>query len=214
METLLGSFYEFAVDYARKVAMNFSVGDPNNSLVSLFAEDDVAFLAFLIGCLILLLIALLIASAVYAIYTSISEKRVLEKMKHTVESNGFQQAQEFMANWIRKGFGGRRYGYKYMANSGCYVILTFDYPIENDDFSHPSEVYVGQSIHVYERVRAHFSGKGNGDVYADLRNGRFVYVSFWLCEPYQLNDLEKQLIRAYRATSSYNKTRGGSDYRG
>lgn len=207
METFLTSLYQFAAETTRKIVFALSGGDPSNPFVLLFAEDDIAVLAFLLTCSLLLLVAL-------AIVLAVEERRALEAMKKTVESKGFQSAQEFMSNWIRKGLGGRRYGYKYMNNSGCYVILTFDHPVENGDFSHPSEVYVGQSVHVYERVRTHFAGKGNGDVYADLRYGRFVYVSFWLCEPHQLNDLEKQLIRAYNATSSYNKTRGGSDYRG
>ena len=60
------------------------------------------------------------------------------------------------------------------------------------------------------RVHAHFNGKGNGDVYADVRNGKHVYVQLKPCPKDQMNDLEKSLIAAFHATDSYNSTRGGS----
>lgn len=71
-------------------------------------------------------------------------------------------------------------------------------------------VYVGQSLYVCSRVRNHLTGHGNGDVYADVRNGKPVFVKIVPCPAQQMNALEKKLIKAFNATSSYNNTAGGS----
>lgn len=84
---------------------------------------------------------------------------------------------------------------------------------ENPDFDHPNEVYVGQSLHICNRVRNHLNGKGNGDVYADVREGKPVFVHLERCEEAQMNDLERRLIDAFHATESYNSTRGGAQRR-
>ena len=41
-------------------------------------------------------------------------------------------------------------------------------------------------------------------------NEMYVYVKFYKCSESEMNDLEKRLIALYDATSSYNKTHGGS----
>lgn len=61
-----------------------------------------------------------------------------------------------------------------------------------------------------ERVRNHLNGTGNGDVYADVREAKPVFVHLEGCEESQMDDLEKRLIDAFHATESYNSTRGGA----
>lgn len=72
--------------------------------------------------------------------------------------------------------------------------------------------YVGQSVRVLQRISQHFTGHGNGDVYADFRNGdKFTVQTISLAESgYQsLNDLERDAITAFNAYSrGYNHTRG------
>lgn len=93
-----------------------------------------------------------------------------------------------------------------MDQPGCYVIVTSPSP----DGTAFENVYVGQSLHVCSRVRNHLTGHGNGDVYADVRNGKPVFVKIAPCSPQQMNALEKSLIKSFNATSSYNNTAGGS----
>lgn len=104
-------------------------------------------------------------------------------------------------------------GLKYEDEPGCYVILVFEKPVANKDYSNYRDVYVGQSVKMYQRVRNHFSGKGNGDVYADIKYGKYVYVRFFPCGEEVLNTKEKELIALFDATNSYNKTSGGSAMR-
>lgn len=72
--------------------------------------------------------------------------------------------------------------------------------------------YVGQSIHVLKRVNAHFTGKGNGDVYADYKYGdNFIIRMIELQNSgfSTLNQLERHAIKTYNAyTKGYNKNRG------
>lgn len=95
--------------------------------------------------------------------------------------------------------------------SGCYVILSYKKSTFGKHDFH--DVYVGQSSNVYNRVRNHLTGHGNGDVYADVKNGDVLYIKVILCKAEMMNDLEKYLIKLYDATHSYNKTSGGASRR-
>ena len=97
--------------------------------------------------------------------------------------------------------------------SGCYIILSYGKKKDIEDFLDYNSIYIGQSEKVFNRVRNHLTGHGNGDVYCDVRNGDTVYVKIIYCWPYELNSLEKKLIDLFDATSSYNKTSGGATIR-
>ena len=103
-------------------------------------------------------------------------------------------------------------GYKYNDVSGCYVIQIFSNP-PTDEEQQYENVYIGQSVRAFERVRNHLTGHGNGDVYADAKYGKYIRIQIVPCEKNMLNNLEKDLISAFSATDSYNKTRGGGKRR-
>lgn len=117
-------------------------------------------------------------------------------------------ARDFLTHW-RVGKRGSGLGYAAVDRPGCYVILTNPVARDNGDVSYDA-VYVGQSIHVCSRVRQHLSGHGNGDVYADVRAGKNVQIRIVPCDERAMNDVERELIDAFHATNSYNRTRGGS----
>lgn len=72
--------------------------------------------------------------------------------------------------------------------------------------------YVGQGIQVPNRVNAHFTGKGNGDVYADYKYGdKFTIrlIPLYKSGFKSLDELEAAAINAYGAfINGYNKTKG------
>ena len=72
--------------------------------------------------------------------------------------------------------------------------------------------YVGQAIKIYDRVNQHFTGHGNGDVYADWKYGDEFTIKLIPLKRSgfkTLNELERNTISAYNAFSKgYNKTRG------
>ena len=154
-----------------------------------------------------LYLALVLAFALLVWYLSGRRKRRIRKI---LRDGTFLPAEEFEDNWIVGEGRSASDGYKYHEFPGCYVILFFDRePEEGDDFDRPDDVYVGQSLNVTERVHHHFTGYGRGDVYADYRSGRHVYVQLLPCDREGLNDLERALIEEYNATESYNATAGG-----
>ncbi len=72
--------------------------------------------------------------------------------------------------------------------------------------------YVGQAQKIFNRVNQHFTGKGNGDVYADYKYGdKFTIRFIKLSESgfRSLDDLERSAILKYDAyNKGYNKNRG------
>lgn len=72
--------------------------------------------------------------------------------------------------------------------------------------------YVGQAKKILDRVNAHFTGHGNGDVYADYKYGDSFEISMIALENSgfrTLNELERCTIKRYNAFSKgYNRTRG------
>lgn len=72
--------------------------------------------------------------------------------------------------------------------------------------------YVGQGRNVLDRANHHFTGRGNGDVYVDYKNGHDWTVTLVNLDETSfsnLNDLERHLISKYDAFyNGYNKTRG------
>ena len=90
------------------------------------------------------------------------------------------------------------------AFAGCYVIYNIN----------KNKYYVGQSKNVIQRVANHLQGRGNGDVYVDLRNGDKFNISVLNIKDTNyksLNPMEKFLIAKYNAyTNGYNKTIGNN----
>lgn len=135
------------------------------------------------------------------------------KIKKDTYNSSFVYYKDFEKYWLSMtgtGRYGNRDGFKYQDGSGCYIITVYPTRVTDGKWKNYENVYVGQSKCVYQRVHNHFNGKGNGDVYADIKYGKWVYVSFVRCEEYELNQKEIELISIFNATRSYNKTRGGA----
>lgn len=139
-----------------------------------------------------------------------------EKFKKHILNSDVLYYKDFEKGWLSmsgNAKSGVRDGFKYRDRSGCYAITIYDNPVTDGDWENYENIYIGQSVRVYQRVHNHFNGKGNGDVYADIKYGKWVYVRFVLCEEHEMNDMEMKLIAMFDATKSYNKTKGGSTYR-
>lgn len=131
-----------------------------------------------------------------------------KSIRKTLYEKKMIPAEQFERYWIIN----RKYkqGFKYEDQPGCYIILIFNQPVQDNNYDAYENVYVGQSVHMFQRVHAHLNGKGNGDVYADRKFGKHIYLQFVKCDKSQLNEIEKKYIAAFHATDSYNATRGGS----
>lgn len=168
---------------------------------------------YILFCSIAFYIILLVIVAVaYILWLHHVKKRNAE-LRSSVLNGEFISLSDFEDNWITDRPSARRgkghIGYKYNDTAGCYVILIFG-KTPNEDFSNYENTYIGQSVNICQRVHNHFNGKGNGDVYADRKLGKPIYIQFFPCAKESMNSMEKSLIAAFDSTTSYNKTKGGS----
>lgn len=138
-----------------------------------------------------------------------SKKVTNARLRRRIRHGEFLHYTEFEENWIVKDAPAPT-GYKYNDFPGCYVIMIFDKPVHGRRFTNYENIYIGQSVTVCARVHNHFSGKGKGDVYADIKYGKQAYVRIVPCRAKRLNDMETALIEAFGATESYNRTKGGA----
>lgn len=78
-----------------------------------------------------------------------------------------------------------------------------------------NKYYVGQGHRIADRVNMHFTGKGNGDVYADYKYGDKFTVKMIALKHSgfrSLNALERETIGYYKAyAEGYNKTKGNKN---
>jgi len=115
-------------------------------------------------------------------------------------SSGFISLAEFEERRVASN-------YEFESGPGCYVILLFDKPVDNGDFSGFDDVYVGRASNMAKAVKSCSVGKGNADVYAAISNGKHAYVQFRGCSPEETDAVEAELIEAFNAAESYNKSK-------
>ena len=162
-----------------------------------------------INIILLLTVFLVVFCGSLIVLNSISIHRKKKKNRELIYSGNFLYYKEFEENWIIS----RGSGLKYEDGPGCYVITIYNHPVTDGNFSNYDNIYIGQSVNVFKRVHDHIKGKGNGDVYADIKYGKQVYIRFVRCKKESLNSVEKNLIASFNSTASYNKTKGGAKKR-
>lgn len=150
---------------------------------------------------------LLVAAGIFMLNNT--RRAANARLRRKVRRGGFISSADFEKNWIVSG-GENPVGYKYADFSGCYVIMIFEAPVRGKRFYNYENIYIGQSVNVCQRVHNHFNGKGKGDIYADIKYGKYAYVRIVPVKAKWLNDMETALIDAFSATDSYNKTKGGA----
>lgn len=164
-------------------------------------------------CIALLVIAL-VTVAVYAIYRLRTRKRrkererqkkIKQKVKKLSRTKVELTPQEFIELRAQTFGGGDGKRHKKLNFEGVYVLFN----------GTKNMYYVGQGKKVLDRVNMHFTGKGNGDVYADYKYGdEFTVKIIGLKHSgyRSLNALERDTIATYEACAKgYNKTKGNKD---
>ena len=158
--------------------------------------------------LLLMLLGLLFVlpsfiQALYRIHKKYSVKSKIIKLANS--SNSMTPTDFFKMRNMTLGGKGRpkialRYDY-----AGVYILLNKD----------KDKYYIGQGKKVIDRVNNHFTGKGNGDVYADYKYGdKFIIKTIKINNSgfKSLNELEKYAISTFKGYSKgYNKTRGNKN---
>lgn len=134
----------------------------------------------------------------------ILKKRKINKQIDELANNTSEMTPEEFMEMRSVSFGGKgRPSYALTKNfAGVYILYN----------KTKNMYYVGQGKQILNRVNSHFTGKGNGDVYADYKYGDSFSIKMIALENSgfnSLNELERNTITRYNAFSNgYNKTRG------
>lgn len=141
--------------------------------------------------------------ALWLIHVCRKRSKAKAKVKHLKQGTVEMTPEEFFR--LRKDCQGK--------NGKAYYALTHNFAGVYVLFNQTKNMYyVGQGQQVLNRVNSHFTGKGNGDVYADYKYGDLFTITLFALEGSgfsSLNELEREAISAYGAfANGYNKTRG------
>ena len=147
-----------------------------------------------------LIISLLVCLVIVIIVSIIRRIHISNQVKSLANNAIEMTPEEFMK--MRSAKTGQRYYALTKNYPGVYILFN----------KTKNKFYVGQGKQVLNRVNAHFTGHGNGDVYADYKYGDSFTIRTIKLEGSgfnNLNDLERYFIKEYNAFSlGYNKTRG------
>ena len=150
------------------------------------------------------LIKLMVVLCVIAIGIIEIKKFRIKRLVHNLSQNAIEMTPEQFMRMRSMSLGGRgRKSYALTLNfAGVYILHN-----KTKDL-----YYVGQGKQVLNRVNAHFTGHGNGDVYADYKYGDQFTIRTIALENSgfsSLNALERYCISYYHAFyRGYNKPRG------
>lgn len=133
------------------------------------------------------------------------EKARREARRAILDGAGIRMpAEQFLENWRAQESLPGQAPDSYLAYCGCYVVSTYSSPVKNGDYGVFRELYVGKSSNIGASVFADLTGRGNADVYADVKYKQHVYVLLYPCAPEKIDQLEASLIVALDADESYN----------
>ncbi len=161
----------------------------------------------LFSSFILFYTILIIAPIGYVLYETKKRNQQIDNLNQQIDelaNNALEMTPEEFMKMRATSFGGRGHpSYALTKNfAGVYILFN----------QSKNMYYVGQGKQVLNRVNAHFTGKGNGDVYADYKYGDTFTIKMIALENSDfntLNELERYTIARYDAFSKgYNKTRG------
>lgn len=144
-----------------------------------------------------------------AIDARAQEKARMLARKTLLDGAGIRMSStSFMENWdVQSKLQESGAGEGYLSYCGCYAVIACDGAVHKDDYSKYREIYVGKSTNMGKSIHDDFVGRGNADVYADVKYKQHVYVLLYPCSEDKLDQLEESLITALDADSSYNRER-------
>ena len=93
----------------------------------------------------------------------------------------------------------------YLNYCGCYVLAVYGSTVKKDDYGTFRDIYVGASTDMGKSIHDDISGKGNIDIYADVKYKQHVYMMLYPCAEDKLEALKDSLVTALDADKSYNR---------
>ncbi|MGL5630459.1 MAG: GIY-YIG nuclease family protein [Mycoplasmoidaceae bacterium] len=153
--------------------------------------------------IILLVVAVVLLTVGVFLFRFLSNQKIKDSVNNIANQEEEITVEEFFKIRNKKLFydGNKKYALSHDFQ-GIYILFN----------KSKNMYYVGQSINIFKRVNQHFTGKGNGDVYADYKYGDIFTIKLLNLENSNfnsLNELENKTIYTYKSKYKlYNKTRG------
>lgn len=149
----------------------------------------------------IILVCLTVVGATFILWKTAKDKKRIREQINSLANNTLELTpQEFM-EMRNKKIGGSSYALS-RNFAGVYILFN----------KTKNLYYVGQGQQILNRVNAHFTGHGNGDVYADYKYGDAFTIKMISLENSgcsSLNELERKAIMTFDSVAhGYNKTRG------
>ena len=120
-----------------------------------------------------LFVIALIGTICFCLFIFIKQLIKEYKSRNSILNGYFVSADMFLKKW------NERYKNETWNKSGCYVILIYSHAISHAIKEFHKEkyeaIYIGQSLHLANRVKQHLQGNGNKNVYHDYQNGKQIY---------------------------------------
>ncbi len=113
------------------------------------------------------------------------------------------EVERFIENWNLQASVSDEKGY--LDFTGCYAVATYGHAVKREDYSDFRDIYIGKSTNMGQSIHDDITGKGNPDVYADVKYQQDVYVLLFPCKEDKLDQLERSLVVALDADASYNR---------
>ena len=98
--------------------------------------------------------------------------------------------------------GGKGEGY--LGNSGCFIFLTLGKG-HKKELADYKDVYVESAANMGKAIKDQLDGRGNIDVYADVKYDQNVNILIYPCEESGMEQMKEALIVALDADQSYNQ---------
>lgn len=117
---------------------------------------------------------------------------------------GTLSVKNFMKNYEEHAKLSGESGDEYINQSGCYIFLVLGKKPGAQLYDYRA-VYVGASTNLGKSIKDEIEGRGNIDVYADVKYDQNVHVLFYPCAEDELERIKGSLIIALDADESYNK---------
>ena len=135
------------------------------------------------------------------IWKAAKDKEHIRNQINSLANNTLEMTPQEFFDMRSKRIGGSSYALSHNF-AGVYILFN----------KTKNLYYVGQGQQILNRVIAHFTGHGNGDVYADYKYGDSFTIKMIGLENSgcsSLNELERKTIMTYDSVAhGYNKTRG------
>jgi len=156
--------------------------------------------------IVLFAVILPVIFVIYAIHKRAAKENLIREQVTGLANNTTEMTVEEFFEMRSHSFGGRgnpQYSKNYNFE-GVFILFN----------KTKNMYYIGQGQKALDGANNHLTGKGNGDVYADLKHGDEFTVKMISLETSgysSLNELKRHTIFTYDAyAKGYNKTRGNS----